>query len=405
MQLRATAVLKQTMRAYFQELGAAAQDPAQPVAWCTSVGPAELLRAFGCKVYFPENHGALLGVTRAAGACIPHATAAGYSPKICSYLTSDIGSQLRGETPLTQAYGLAEPPRPDLLVVNDNQCREVEEWFGHYARLYQVPLVVIRCPKFLDDMQAHHLDYLERELESAAGRIGEILGVPLDRERLAEVLASSARATALWKEVLACSRQRPAPLQFFDGTVQMGPIVVMRGTPECEAYYRLLLDELKECVAEGRGAVPRESRRLYWDGMPVWGRLRSLSELFASLDASVVASTYCNSWIFDAFDPAEPLRSMARAYAEIFINRSEAWKERSLAATCADFQVDGVIYHDALTCPYNSNTHFGLPERVKRRTGLPYLVLDGDLNDLRCYSDEQSVIRIETFIEQLRQRA
>ena len=47
------------------------------VAWCTSVGPAELLRSFGFEVYFPENHGALLGATRTAMDFIPEAIKCG----------------------------------------------------------------------------------------------------------------------------------------------------------------------------------------------------------------------------------------------------------------------------------------------------------------------------------------
>ena len=44
-------------------------------AWCTSVGPAELLHALGYNVYFPENHGAMLGATRMATDLIPVAKA------------------------------------------------------------------------------------------------------------------------------------------------------------------------------------------------------------------------------------------------------------------------------------------------------------------------------------------
>ena len=62
-------------------------------------------------------------------------------------------------------------------------------------------------------------------------------------------------------------------------------------------------------------AVPGESLRLYWDGMPVWGRLRALSTMFAEFGTAVVASTYCNSWIFSTLDPADPFGSMARASA------------------------------------------------------------------------------------------
>ena len=40
------------------------------------------------------------GATRMATDAIPLANAQGFSPDICSYLTSDIGSYLKGETPL-----------------------------------------------------------------------------------------------------------------------------------------------------------------------------------------------------------------------------------------------------------------------------------------------------------------
>jgi benzoyl-CoA reductase/2-hydroxyglutaryl-CoA dehydratase subunit BcrC/BadD/HgdB len=80
------------------------------IAWCSSVGPAELAMSLGFLVYYPENHAAMLGSTRTAMDYIPVANAHGYSPEICSYLTSDIGAYLRHETPLTKAYGIKEVP-------------------------------------------------------------------------------------------------------------------------------------------------------------------------------------------------------------------------------------------------------------------------------------------------------
>jgi len=35
---------------------------------------------------------------------------------------------------------------------------------------------------------------------------------------------------------------------------------------------------------------------------------------------------------------------------------------------------------------------------------LPTLVINGDLNDLRCYSEEQARTNIEAFIEQLSEK-
>ena len=92
---RSTEKLKQLMAGHFHELADASTTGARKIAWCTSVGPVELLRGMGFLVYFPENHAAMLGASRMATELIPHANAIGYSPDICSYLTSDIGSFLR----------------------------------------------------------------------------------------------------------------------------------------------------------------------------------------------------------------------------------------------------------------------------------------------------------------------
>ena len=102
--------LREVMGQYFAALG---RGPAEgkKTAWCTSVGPAELLLALGYNVYFPENHGAMLGASRMATDLIPLANARGFSPDICSYLTSDVGSYLKGESPL-QKMKLSGPPRP-----------------------------------------------------------------------------------------------------------------------------------------------------------------------------------------------------------------------------------------------------------------------------------------------------
>jgi benzoyl-CoA reductase/2-hydroxyglutaryl-CoA dehydratase subunit BcrC/BadD/HgdB len=182
----------------------------------------------------------------------------------------------------------------------------------------------------------------------------------------------------------------------------MAPAVVLRGESSANEYYELLLEEMKERLNDGIGAV-EEKLRIYWEGMPIWGKLRALSELFAEHETCIVASTYCNSWIFEGFSayPSNPLRSMAKAYTEIFINRAETEKQDYLKAMAEAFNVDGFIYHNAKTCPNNSNTSYGLPKRLKDQIGKPYLVIDADLNDLSYYAEAQVTNRIEAFIEQL----
>lgn len=395
MALKLQAVLKNLLKDYFTSMRA-------PIAWCTSVGPAEILRALGFEVYFPENHGALLGATRTAGKYIPKAHQAGFSGEICSYLTADIGAWIAGETPLTAAYGLDSIPRPDLIVFNTNQCREVAEWFSYFGREFDCPVVGVYPPRYLETVGQHDIDNVVAQFENVVAVGEKVIGHKLDYDRLSEVLRLSRDGSRLWKKVLETARTKPSPLTFFDGVILMAPIVILRGTQTCIDFYQSALAELSELANQKTGAVPDEQVRIYWEGMPIWGRLRSMSELFVQNNTNVVASTYCNSWIFDDFDPDHPLESMARAYTQIFINRGENAKLSMMRQMLDDFKIDGVIFHDCKTCFNNTNSRFGLPKRIHEACGVDTLTIDGDLNDLRFFSDGQTRTRLETFIEQLK---
>ncbi|MEI6306749.1 MAG: 2-hydroxyacyl-CoA dehydratase family protein [Deltaproteobacteria bacterium] len=400
--IQATDQMNKIMADYFYGLNEAATTGSQKVAWCTSVGPAELLRAMGFAVHFPENHGAMLGATRMSTDMIPAANAIGYSPDICSYLTADIGSFINGMTPLSKAYkGIESVPKPDVLVYSTNQCRDVQDWFSWYQKKFNVPLIGITSPRSVDEVTDAHIDDVSNQIKALVPVLEEISGQKLDMAKLKETVALSRQCTELWKEVLETASAKPAPLTFFDGTIQMGPAVVLRGTQVAVGYYKALLAELKERIAAKEGAVENESLRIYWDGMPVWGRLRQHSDMFAGLNTNVMASTYCSSWIFQSFDPDDPFRSMAKAYLELFIVRSDAYKEKYIKRELAKYKIDGIIYHDSKTCPCNSNNRYGMPQRLESETGIPSLVISGDLNDLRCVSDEQTKTNVEAFIEQL----
>jgi benzoyl-CoA reductase/2-hydroxyglutaryl-CoA dehydratase subunit BcrC/BadD/HgdB len=399
-ELDSSNALRATMDAYYRSLADAALRKTAPVAWCTSAGPAELLRGLGFAVHFPENHAAMMGAARTASRYLPLAHAQGYAQDICSYLTSDIGAYLAGESPL-KAYGLERAPTPDVLVFNTNQCRDVRDWFEWYGRELHAPVVGVHSPRSIDDVTESDIDSVTRQLESLVAPLEQVAGTRLDDTRLMAAMRASRDAARLWGACLETASARPAPLTFFDGSVHMGPAVVLRGSDDAPAYYRTLLAELEQRVENRVAAVPGETLRLYWDGMPVWGRLRALSTMFAEFHTAVVASTYCNSWAFSDLDPAEPWRSMARASLELFIARSETPKERYITRMVEFYDVDGVIFHDCRTCPNNSNTRYGMPGRITERIGIPTLVLDGDVNDLRCFSDEQARTNIEGFVEQL----
>jgi benzoyl-CoA reductase/2-hydroxyglutaryl-CoA dehydratase subunit BcrC/BadD/HgdB len=403
-EFQSSKLLKKIMSDHFLDLDQASKAGKPKIAWCTSVGPAELLRGMGFQVYFPENHGAMLGASRTATECIPAANAIGYSPDICSYLTSDIGSYLKKKSPLQKAYGLEGVPRPDVLVFNTNQCRDVKDWFAWYAREFKVPLIGIHSYRNIGTITNYEIQDIAEQIKGLIPTLEEVSGQRFDLDRFKEAVRLSRDCSRLWRAVLETAAANPSPWTFFDATIHMAPAVVARGTQEAVAYYETLLPELRQRIKDGVAAVEGERHRLYWEGMPIWGKLRPLSELFNSLKTAVVASTYCNSWIYDQLDPDEPFESMGRAYTELFIVRDEVYKEQYIESCHRLFKFDGILFHDAKTCPNNSNNRYGMPERLAKQLGIATLTLSGDLNDLRCYSEEQAKTQIEAFVEQLEEK-
>ncbi len=392
--------LKSIMKNYFKKL-----DENPLIAWCTSVGPAEILRSFGFEVYFPENHGALLGASKTAETYINYAVKKGYSPHVCSYTTSDIGSYLAASTPLQSHYEIKGIPRPSLIVYNTNQCREVQDWFNFYAEEFKCPIVGIYPPRHLDEITKDDINQVVFQMKKLIRTCENITGKKYDNDRFKEIVKLSKDATFLWQEVLKTAIHRPAPITFFDGVILMAPIVVLRGTEIAKDFYQQLLNELKQKIHNKEAAVPYEKIRIFWDGMPLWGKLRKLSDVFKENKTSLVASTYCNSWIFDEFDEKYPIESTALAYTKIFINRSEKIKTQMLLNWVKEYNAQGIIFHDTKTCFNNSNAKFGLPQRIKEQHNIPTLVIEGDLCDMRLFSEDQSITKIETFIEQIEEHA
>ncbi|MCC7231564.1 MAG: 2-hydroxyacyl-CoA dehydratase, partial [Bacteroidia bacterium] len=197
-EIAATGTLKAIMKEYFLSL----ENGNRKVAWCTSVGPAELLRSFGFEVYFPENHGALLGASRLATEAIPAAIKVGYSGHVCSYTTSDIGAYLNKTTPLGRQYGLKGIPRPDLIVYNTNQCREVQDWFNFFAAEFNCPIAGIHSPRHLDEVGREEINLVVEQHKKIIPACEKASGKKFDIDAFRECLRMSREATLLWQQVL-----------------------------------------------------------------------------------------------------------------------------------------------------------------------------------------------------------
>ncbi len=365
------------------------------VAWVTSGAPLEFLKALGFYVLYPENHAAICGAALLVEDISSEAENAGYSRDICSYARTDIGTVLSGKTPV----GVL--PKPDLLLACTNICQTVLHWYRILAHHFDVPLILIDTPFIYTEVTDHAIEFVKRQIEEAIHIAEKVAGKSLEAHKLEETARLSHKASQLWMELIKRSRHRPAPISVFDQFTQMAPVVEMRGEAATIDFYAAMLKEVDDRIARGVGVVKNEKKRLLWDNLPIWYRLRYLAEFLGQHGISIVASTYTNAWgeLADLIIPEKPIESMARTYLNPILNRGTGAKLASMKRMIVDYKLDGVILHSDRSCKPYSIGQMDQRDRLIRDCGVPSLLLEADHNDPRSFSEEQSANRLDAFIE------
>jgi benzoyl-CoA reductase/2-hydroxyglutaryl-CoA dehydratase subunit BcrC/BadD/HgdB len=393
--LVASARMKELMSRHYLEARYATG--VRKVAWVTSGAPVEILQALGFLLIYP----ALCGARRKAVAMCVEAEHAGYSRDLCSYARTDIGTAISGKAPITRL------PRPDLLLCCTNICQTVLYWYRVLAHHFRVPLVVIDTPFLYEGAQPHQVDYVKQQLEEAIPVAEQIAGRSLSFARLKAIVRASKQASELWLEILNRAQHRPSPISAFDGFINMGPIVDLRGEPETIRFYETLLAEVDRRIAAGIGAVRDERLRVLWDNLPIWYRIGWLSGLLAPRGVSIVASDYTYAWgeLAPMMDTERPLESAARVYLHPILNRSTGDKLQSMRRMVEDFHCDGVILHSDRSCKPYSLGQIAQRDRLANEIGVPAFLLEADHSDSRAFSEEQATNRLEAFVELMEARA
>jgi len=369
----------------------------QKVAWVTSGAPIEFLKALDFFILYPENHAALCGTIRQAeGLCI-EAENASYSRDICSYARTDIGSVLSGKTPVRKL------PKPDLLLACTNICQTVLFWYRVLAEHFQVPLILIDTPFIYTQVTEHAVDFVKRQIEDAVPIAEKIADKSLNPKRLEEVAFLSQQASRLWMQVLERCQNRPSPISVFDQFIQMAPVVEMRGEERTVDFYTALLKEVDGRIDRGIGVVRNERKRLLWDNLPIWYRIRYLAEYLGLHGIAIVASTYTNAWgeLADLIDTRDPINGMARTYIYPILNRGTGDKLALMKKMIQEFSLDGVILHSDRSCKPYSIGQIDQRDRLIRECGVPALLLEADHSDPRLFNEEQVANRLDAFIEML----
>ena len=397
--IKAVGRMKEIMTNYYIE-AKSARDQGKKVAWITSGGPVEPLIAMDVIPVYPENHGAMIGASKMGEGLCEKAEDMGYSRDLCSYARSDIACSTVNGGPIG---GL---PAPDMLICCNNICGTVLKWYEVQARYYNVPLFIFDTPfchtEFSDEarkyVKAQVMEYIEF-LEKACGR-------KMDHDRMREVGYLSLEGSRMWQAVLDTTVNRPAPMSCFDAFFHLALIVTLRGTQTVVDYYKELEAEMKQRVADGISAIPNERHRLMWDNLPVWNRMKWLSQKFAAGDACLVADTYTSAWCgtFPLIDPDDFLNSMAEVYSRVYLNIGVDEMAKTVFGMIDKYQADGFVMHSNRSCKPYSLGQYDIMKMVQEEKGIPCLMIEADMVDGRSFSESQIATRIDAFLELLEQR-
>jgi bcr-type benzoyl-CoA reductase subunit B len=368
---------------------------AKPVAWVTSGAPVEVLRPFDFYTVYPENHGALCGSKKMGSELCAVAEEHGYHQDLCSYARIDLGHFFSGKTPAGKL------PKPDLLFASNNICQTVVYWYKALAHYLKIPLILFDTPYNFEEIKDSDISYMVHQFEEMIPILEKISGRPLKYKKLREFVHIGKETSLTWGAVLATMKARPAPMTIFDAFGHMAPIVSLRGLPLALDYYRTLLGELWQRVDQGVGAIKNERKRLMWDNIAIWYKMRDHSNLFAKQGMNFVTATYTNAWAETTpyMNDNQPFESMARAYSLLILNNNLNNRLKLMERLIKEYQVDGLVIHSARSCKPYSVGQYDLKRLLIERLKVPSVIIDADIADSRAYSEEQVHTRLEAFFE------
>ncbi len=386
-------LLQQVMFRYMLEGHAASEEGR--LAWVTSGFPVEIPVAMNVGVIYPEQYGAVIGAQKIGPQLCSHAEAAGYSQELCSYARSSIGSVLYPqESPME---GL---PRPQVLLACNNICGTVLRWYDAISQLTGAPVFLLDTPPLEASQSVHHKRYVQRRLESLIDFLRQTLNVSLTDERMREVAALSNEAVSLWTRCLESCKNRPSPLNCADRFLMMAPIVSLRGRDYAVEFYQSLLEEVQTRVQNGIGAIRDEKIRLLWDNIPPWFNIFRFFNGLAKRGVVFPADTYTHAWSGSAIGD-DLIQSAVSIYSNVYLNRSLETKVDKMCRLIKDYSLDGFVMFSVRSCKRYSLGQLVTKELVTERTGVPGVVIEGDMVDSRLFNDAQIQTRIDALLEMI----
>lgn len=301
-------------------------------------------------------------------------------------------------------YALGDLLRPDAILWSNQIC-------DNSAKSGELLVKLTNCPGFFLDYpfgkSPAELNYLLDEYRQMIAFLEDITGKKLDYHRLSEIISRLNQQIDLYREIFNLRKACPSPFPMHRFVELIMSLYLFPGQPEVIAYLETLRDEMKEMVAAGAGAVPRERFRLMSLFMPPVYMMGILGEISREFEAVSVVEPLFGLWNQERLDPDKPLESLINK--SFMFPECASWgnlDERIMdhTAQCVkDFKVDGAVFYAHIGCR-QSAALIKVYKDILNRSDIPMLTLDMDLLDETVAHPEEIRARMQEFFEILEDR-
>jgi len=318
----------------------------------------------------------------------------------CSFHMTRLGAIIKGIAPM-----------PDAVISPGFFCDQSAKVFEVIHELYGVPIMYLdSCMDSNWDewpnIPERRVQLYADDMREAAGELERVLGIELNEEALAIGWRKFMELRLSGQRMIELGRVEPKPIS----QVDLNPFWRLVSVPgggslrEGKEAIEILTKEVEKRVAEGKGVVEKGAPR-------VGHYAHSVS------DPSVTAMIEeCGvNLIGPLAYYLPPLQRMESKFTtpeeqtiEGSLRRGVFHSTSAFLAETVDgirnMDLDGFMWFYQYACRASTPQMLIYKKGIEEQTGVPVLLLEGDLFDTRSYSAETLRTRVETFADMLRER-
>ncbi|MBT9582918.1 2-hydroxyacyl-CoA dehydratase [bacterium] len=370
----------------------------------------EVLRSFDIVPVFPEINSLQTAVKKVSHDFLARAEDYGFSPDVCGYVKADVAVQLN-----QGIHPLGRIPRPSLAIAT-NACNTYIKWAEFWERLHHTKVFTLDIPGSRSGWSHERPGekgfdrdrrYVEHQIGELISACEEITGRPFDIDRLRQTLDYTNQMSQAWHDILLMNRKRPAPFNSLtEGTVYLGVLNALRGTPEGARYMQELREEIAYRADHNLGPPHQEKYRLMFLGVPCYPIFRRFYEFFSQWGGCFVTSTYL--WFASGglqqayqYDLNRPLESLAEGTLVSVRSAMDSmfFQDDQILKLIDEFALEGIVFHPIKSCRTVSTGLADVRQTVLEKSPIASLFIESDMMDRRVVSEAQLKNRIDAFFE------